>query len=64
MGRPRKHGVIGGVREVNPRFVEEQPRVPFDFAQGRLSTAIGAQYGPISAQDDSYFLIITSGSEH
>jgi hypothetical protein len=30
-----------------------QPQVPFDFAQGRLSTAIGAQNAPISAQDDS-----------
>jgi hypothetical protein len=37
------------------KFVEEQTQVPFDFAQGGLSTAIGAQYAPISAQDDSLF---------
>ena len=41
---------------VSQKFVAEQPRVPFDFAQGRLSTAIGAQYAPISAQDDSFLL--------
>jgi hypothetical protein len=40
---------------VNPKFVAKQPQVPFDFAQGRLSTAIGAQNAPISAQDDSLF---------
>jgi hypothetical protein len=32
-------------------FVAEQTQVPFDFAQGRLSTTIGAQYAPISAPD-------------
>jgi len=40
---------------VNPKFVAEQTRVPFDFAQGRLSTAIGAQNAPIAARDDSLF---------
>jgi hypothetical protein len=39
-------------RAVNPKFVEEQQRIPFDFAQGRLSTAIGAQYAPICAPDE------------
>jgi hypothetical protein len=40
---------------VSQQFVEEQTRVPFDFAQGRLSTTIGAKCAPISAQDDSLF---------
>ena len=40
---------------VNQKFVEEQTQVPFDYAQGMLSTAIGAKYAPISAQDDSLF---------
>jgi hypothetical protein len=41
---------------VSQKCVAEQPQVPFDFAQGRLSTAIGAKYAPISAQDDTLFI--------
>jgi len=42
-GRGKDVGSSGRPSRVNPKFVEEQPKVPFDFAQGRLSTAIGAQ---------------------
>jgi hypothetical protein len=34
---------------------EEQPQVPFDYAQGRLSTPLVAKCAPNYAQDDSIF---------
>jgi hypothetical protein len=37
---------------------EKQPQVPFDFAQGRLSTRLGAKIAPNFAQDDSAFYLI------
>jgi hypothetical protein len=29
-----------------------EPQIPFDYAQGRLSTPMGAKDAPVSAQDD------------
>ena len=37
---------------VSPKFVEEQPRIPFGFAQGGLSTAFAAKNATNFAQDD------------
>ena len=31
--------------------MERQPQIPFDFAQGRLSTAIGAKHAPKTGED-------------
>jgi hypothetical protein len=36
-----------------------EPQIPFDYAQGRLSTAFGAKNAPNFAQDDKLFLIRT-----
>jgi hypothetical protein len=64
--RPSKSGPLNQQEDalahvVSQKFVEEQTRVPFDFAQGRLSTAIGAKNAPISAQDDSLVFDLRSG---
>jgi hypothetical protein len=45
---------LARVHCVNP---EEQPQVPFGYAQGRLSTSLVAKNATNSAQDDSIFLL-------
>ena len=49
---------------VNPKSLEEQPQVPFDFAQGRLSTPFAAENAANYAQDDSAIVMRTSDSGH
>src|ERR1035437_2387494 len=41
--------------EVHDIFVPFEPQMPFDYAQGRLSTPLGAKNAPNSAQDDIRF---------
>jgi hypothetical protein len=35
---------------------DPKPQIPFDYAQGRLSTPMGAKNAPVSAQDDRHCL--------
>jgi len=48
---------------MSQKFVEEQPQIPFDYAQGTLSAPFG-QTEPNCAQDDETFVMRTSDSEH
>jgi hypothetical protein len=51
--------VLCFVRVVNPKSIEEQPQVPFGFAQGKLSTPFPTEDVANSAQDDSFVLMRT-----
>src|ERR1035441_10198192 len=49
------YSTLGPVSEVRDIFVPFEPQIPFDYAQGGLSTPLGAKNAPNSAQDDIRF---------